>query len=95
MVQASSILLDNFTLDTNNEYFEIRYLGLDYAENQLVLDVYGDIYSEGYLYVNGKTWLNETYIGSQASTYKITGIYADGINVYITINGKKYKLANA
>lgn len=95
MVQASSILLDNFTLDTNNEYLEIRYHGLDYAENQLVLDVYGDIYSEGYLYVNGKTWLNETYIGSQASTYKITGIYADGINVYITINGKKYKLANA
>lgn len=95
MVQASSILLDNFTLDTNNEYLEIRYHGLDYAENQLVLDVYGDIYSEGYLYVNGKTWLNETYIGSQATTYKITGIYADGINVYITINGKKYKLANA
>lgn len=95
MVQASYILLDNFTIDTNNEYLEIRYNGLDYAENQLVLDVYGDIYSEGYLYVNGKTWLNETYIGSQASTYKITGIYADGINVYITINGKKYKLANA
>lgn len=95
MVQASYILLDNFTIDTNNEYLEIRYHGLDYAENQLVLDVYGDIYSEGYLYVNGKTWLNETYIGSQASTYKITGIYADGINVYITINGKKYKLANA
>ena len=95
MVQANSILLDNFTLDTNNEYLEIRYHGLDYAENQLVLDVYGDIYSEGYLYVNGKTWLQETYIGSQASTYKITGIYADGINVYITINGKKYKLANA
>lgn len=95
MVKASYILLDNFTIDTNNEYLEIRYNGLDYAENQLVLDVYGDIYSEGYLYVNGKTWLNETYIGSQASTYKITGIYADGINVYITINGKKYKLANA
>lgn len=95
MVQASSILLDNFTIDTNNEYLEIRYHDLDYAENQLVLDVYGDIYCEGYLYVNGKTWLNETYIGSQASTYKITGIYADGINVYITINGKKYKLANA
>lgn len=95
MVQASSILLDNFTIDTNNEYLEIRYHDLDYAENQLVLDVYGDIYSEGYLYVIGKTWLNETYIGSQASTYKITGIYADGINVYITINGKKYKLANA
>lgn len=30
-----------------------------------------------------------------SSNYKITEITTDGINVYITINGKEYKLANA
>lgn len=34
-------------------------------------------------------------IGATSNNYKITDIHADGTNVYITINGKQYKLANA
>lgn len=49
-------------------------------------DIYGSICVRGGSYLQ---------IGATTDDYKITDIHADDTNVYITINGKQYKLANA
>lgn len=47
------------------------------------------------LYVNPNDTSAKIYIGGTNANYAVEKMFADGTNVYITINGKQYKLANA
>ena len=72
------------------------------SNGDLVIDANGD-----YVYLNGRAAYVDTdghihatevhiserlRIGGTTTTFDITGIYADGTYVYITINGKRYRL---
>lgn len=47
------------------------------------------------LYVNPNDTNAKIYIGGSSVNYAVEKMFADGTNVYITINGKQYILANA
>ena len=71
------------------------------SNGDLVIDANGDyVYLNGraaYVDTNGHIHANEVHIserlriGGTTTTFDITGIYADGTYVYITINGKRYR----
>lgn len=71
------------------------------SNGDLVIDANGDyVYLNGraaYVDTDGHIHANEVHIserlriGGTTTTFDITGIYADGSYVYITINGKRYR----
>ena len=71
------------------------------SNGDLVIDANGDyVYLNGraaYVDTDGHIHANEVHIserlrvGGTTTTFDITGIYADGTYVYITINGKRYR----
>lgn len=68
---------------------EIYFKGTAYFDSDLELDCVAA--NDAYLLESS---IRTLYVGT-SSNYKITEITTDGTNVYITINGKQYKLANA
>ena len=68
----------------------------------LVIDANGDnvylnglaayVDGDGYIYANEVHISDRLRVGGTTATYDITGVYADGSYVYVTINGKRYRL---
>ena len=68
----------------------------------LVIDANGDnvylngraayVDGDGYIHANEVHISDRLRVGGTTATYDITGVYADGSYVYITINGKRYRL---
>ena len=68
----------------------------------LVIDAKGDnvylngraayVDGDGYIHANEVHISDRLRVGGTTATYDITGVYADGSYVYVTINGKRYRL---
>lgn len=72
-------------------------LKLDIAEGLYVGGVATHFGSDGWLYLTSQNEIQLTdgailRIGSTAANHGITDVYADGSYVYITINGKRYRI---